>query len=224
MKIALMGYGKMGKLVEAAALKKGHAVVVVKDCTSIGEVDICVDFSHPSAALNNIKRAAGLGINIVVGTTGWYDHLPEVQRLVKDHEIGLLYAPNFSIGVALFLKIVEQAARIMDTVDDYDVSGLEAHHKQKADAPSGTAKLLAKTLCGQMQNKKRDEIPFSSVRCGHIPGTHTILFDSHCDTITLTHSARNREGFAEGALVAAEWLYRHNQPGLYTLDDVLAKR
>lgn len=239
MKIALIGYGKMGKMVELAALSKGHAIISKIDpqChhkniskESLLDADVCIDFTEPAGVLDNIKCASALGKNIVMGTTGWYDHIDEVKRIVDKAGTGFLYSPNFSLGVALFLEIIAQAAALIGPFDGYDIGGVEIHHSQKADSPSGTAKAIAKRLLANLPRKKEvvfgqpkkansDEIHFTSMRYGSAPGTHSITFDSHADSITLTHTARNREGFAEGAVKAAEWL--KDRKGFFTLDEML---
>jgi 4-hydroxy-tetrahydrodipicolinate reductase len=240
MKIALIGYGKMGKMVEEIASSKGYAImakidpqlphqIITKE--SLGDADICIDFSHPSCVLNNIKHAAALGKNIVMGTTGWYNHINEAKSIIEHENIGFLYSPNFSLGVALFLEIISQAAALISPFEAYDVGGYEIHHNQKVDSPSGTAKEITKRLLSKISRKKQvvygvneakipsDHIHFTSSRIGSIPGTHSVTFDSPADTITLTHSARNREGFAAGAVHAAEWL--NGKKGFFTLEDML---
>lgn len=213
MKLALLGRGKMGTMVEKAAAVRNHEIV------GIQSADVCIDFSHPDVVLANIKMAAELKKNIVVGTTGWYEHLPDIKTLIEVKGTGFLYSPNFSIGIHLFMKIVSRAAELLNSHQEYDVGGCESHHNQKADAPSGTAKALTEILKNYYD--KAQNLQFSSIRCGHIPGTHTVLFDSPADSITLTHTARNREGFAQGAVCAAEWL--HGKKGFYTLDDMLVR-
>ena len=193
MKIALHGYGKMGKAIER--LHDGP-IVPVEEC------DVLIDFSHADAVLDCVDKACAAGCNLVIGTTNWEQHLPEVKKRVEEAKIGALYASNFSIGMALFTKLAEQAKALLA---EYDVSGVEVHHSAKKDAPSGTAKQLG--------------VPFASVRVGKVPGTHTLIFDSEVDTIELTHRARSREGFARGALRAAQWI--RGKKGLYTLDDML---
>lgn len=225
MKLALIGYGKMGKMVEAAAKQKGHAIVSYchRDVTPshLKEADLCIDFTHPSAAIPNLQIAAKQRKNYVMGTTGWYDALEEVRQIVSQHEIGFLYSPNFSIGVQLFLKIVSEAAALINEFPVYDVGITEEHHNKKVDSPSGTALAITNTLLVQMKNKSEEQLQVASLRCGSIPGTHTVHFDSPCDTITIKHQARNREGFAQGAVVAAEWL--HGKKGFYTLADLLGE-
>lgn len=237
MKIALIGYGKMGHMVEQAAENQGHEIVArlrsTKEITeaALANADICIDFSHPDFAVENIKQVMKLGKDLVMGTTGWYDHLEQVIGIVKRSQNGLLYSPNFSIGVQLFQQIVREAARVMNRFDIYDVGIHEAHHNKKADSPSGTAKALAKVVVNQVSRKRTivegpvtgqiapEVLQIDSLRCGSIPGTHTVFFDSPADTITLTHQARNREGFALGAVAAAKWL--RGRKGVYTVEDMM---
>lgn len=234
-KIALIGYGKMGHLIEKIAESRGHEVVakttsretIEKLQSQILDSDICIDFSHPECAVNNINQIARMGKNIVIGTTGWYDQLDEVRAIVEKYSIGLIYAPNFSLGINLFIQIVSEAAKLIDPFSQYDVGILEMHHRQKVDAPSGTAKAIATAVLNQMTRKnavsetceiKENEIHMTSLRCGNIPGTHSVILDSHVDTITLTHEARNREGLAFGAVIAGEWI--QEKKGLFTVDDL----
>jgi 4-hydroxy-tetrahydrodipicolinate reductase len=240
MKIALIGYGKMGRMVEHAAIQKEHEVVArigpkqqdtQINAKTVGNAEICIDFSHPAVVVDNIKQAALLGKSLVVGTTGWEDQLSIVQEIVSKHKIALIYSPNFSLGVALFLKIVKEAAELINPYDQYDVGGYEIHHRRKEDSPSGTAKATLDLLLKTIKRKKTgvinrpekplasDEIHFSSLRCGEIPGTHCVLFDSAFDTIEIKHTARSREGFAYGAIAAAEWL--QGKTGFFTLEDML---
>lgn len=218
--IALLGYGRMGKLIEEEALKLGHAVVVAtgkEDFSIIETADVCIDFSHASRVCDHVALACKAGKNIVIGTTGWEEHLEWVIECVEKHQIGAIASPNFSIGVQLFKMIVEEAADLIKDFHAYDVSGCEMHHKHKADAPSGTAKMLAQAIVAKMGIN--EGLEFSSVRCGDIPGTHTIIFDSPVDTITLTHQARSRSGFARGAVEAANWL--QGKAGFYTIEDMI---
>ncbi|MFH1590725.1 MAG: 4-hydroxy-tetrahydrodipicolinate reductase [archaeon] len=241
MRIAMIGYGRMGQIITRIARERGHDVVTIDptgnaDHDSIIEgtvdsADVCIDFTHPDAVVENIKTVSSLGKSIVVGTTGWQGQLDSVRAMVESAGTGLLHAPNFSIGMRLFSRIVDAAAKLMDRFDQYDVSGVEWHHTGKADAPSGTAKSLAEQLVSTLGRKERavydrpdgavapDELHFSSVRVGSVPGTHMITFDSDADTIELTHRARNREGFALGAVLAAEWLA--GKKGVFTLDDMM---
>ena len=229
MKIAIIGYGRMGQEIERIARSRGIKVQSIIDPNaksathgeinekSMKNVDVCIDFTRPDAVLGNIKKIIKFRKSIVVGTTGWYDRLDEARKIVKNADIGLIYAPNFSIGVNIFFRIVENAAKIMDKFDDYDVFGYELHHSKKLDSPSGTAKAIEKILAQNIRRKK--EINFTSVRSGNIPGTHAVGFDSTADTIELKHVARNREGFAAGALMAAAWI--QNKKGFYSIDDMM---
>lgn len=237
MKIALIGYGKMGRLIEEMALQQEEQIVAridsKKELTkeSLNGADICIDFSHPKSILGNIKKLAELNQTIVVGTTGWYDHLDLVKEIVSMHKIGLIYAPNFSIGVNIFLKIVKNAASLIDKFDQYDAAGFEIHHNQKADTPSGTAKAIANTLLNNLDRKTKivyeldnrsiepDELHFSSLRVGSNPGEHHVIFDSPNDTLSISHQARDRTGFANGAILAARWL--QGKKGLFTINDFM---
>ncbi|MDR2109760.1 MAG: 4-hydroxy-tetrahydrodipicolinate reductase [Spirochaetaceae bacterium] len=253
MNIALIGYGKMGKMIEAKARERGHCITVVVDPFAAEErtlsgapvyrgipeadfsgVEAAVEFTRPDTAPDNIKALAGRHIPVTAGTTGWLDRLEEVRKTVEDAGSSLLWASNFSLGVHLFYRIAAYAAKIADPFPEYDVGGWESHHNKKADSPSGTAKTLTERVLAQMKRKKRavwdtldrppeaDEIHYPSLRIGSMPGVHALLFDSPADTIEITHTARNREGFALGAIRAAEWLVREpGRRGVFTMDDVL---
>jgi 4-hydroxy-tetrahydrodipicolinate reductase len=229
MNIALVGYGKMGKLVEQVAVREGMTVSLVLDSKNNSQfegitrenfsgIDVCIDFSMPKVVVNHIQRVAALGVNLVVGTTGWYEHLNEVQATVSAHNIGFVYGPNFSIGMNMFFQIAEHAARLLSRFEGYDPFIEEAHHKFKKDAPSGTAIILRHILEQAYQNRA---IPVTSVRAGYIPGTHAVSFDSEADTITLKHEARNRQGFAEGAVFAAKWIA--GKKGFYEFRQILTE-
>ena len=233
MKLALIGYGKMGRMVEALARERGHAIVAIVDpqegthrkidSHSIREADLCLEFTHPEAAVGNIRACMDLKKKMVVGTTGWFEHLPKVKSMVQEAKTGLLYAPNFAIGIFLFMRLATVAAKLLDRFSHYDVAIVEEHHNQKADRPSGTAYALTKVLQAEMERFKEGQTPeVCSLRCGSIPGTHKLIFDSPADTLMLTHTARSRRGMAEGALLAAEWL--HDKNGFYTLEDMLAEK
>lgn len=227
-------------MVEKSAHSRGHTITakidpalqlsaITKD--SMASADICIDFSNPNAVLDNIRKTAQQGKNIVVGTTGWYDHVNEVEKIVEDNKIGLLYSPNFSLGINIFLQIISTAAALFNRFPDYDVGMTEAHHRQKEDSPSGTAHAIAREIMRNIHRKHRivdhienkaiptDAIHVSSLRVGTNPGTHSVIFDSHEDSITLTHQAHNRNGFALGAVLAAEWLA--DKKGMHTMDDFL---
>lgn len=226
MKIALLGYGKMGQLVEQVAKNKGHQIVAIFSnqlgCVlnrkhDLAQADLAIDFSQATCVLPHLELCLKLGKPLVIGTTGWDEQLSIAQEMVKQFQGSCFYAPNFSIGVYLFQQIVAYAASLIQPFKDYDVSGVEYHHRQKLDTPSGTAKLLSQNLLKQMP--RLHEFSFSTVRCGHIPGTHTLHFDSPADTLILTHEARNRQGFAHGAIVAAEWLL--NKQGFFSIDEMM---
>jgi 4-hydroxy-tetrahydrodipicolinate reductase len=240
LKIALIGYGKMGRAIEEIAQGRNIEIVAkidsltpFKDITLTHkyQADIFIDFSHPQAVLEHVKQSAYLGKNLVVGTTGWYEHLPQVKKIVESSDIGLIYSPNFSIGVNLFFKIVEESARLVASFEEYDIAGIEKHHRVKLDIPSGTALALGDILTKNIPRKEKvifgdkkikdplKEIAFPSIRSGSFPGTHEIYFDSDEDTISLSIASRNRLGFAKGAILAAEWI--RNKKGFFTLDDML---
>lgn len=227
MKIALLGYGKMGKLVEQRAMSQAITISLVLNARNndqfqgltpenLSGVDVAIDFSTPDVVVENIRRVAAAGVNMVVGTTGWYAHLDEVRQIVSNHGIGLVYGPNFSIGMNLFFRLIEHAGHLFHRFTEFDPFIEEAHHKFKKDAPSGTAV----TLRGILQASYSDRsVPITSVRAGYIPGTHTVSFDSEVETVTLTHVARSREGFAEGALKAARWIV--GKKGLYEFRQIV---
>lgn len=243
MNIAIIGYGNMGREVEKAAKSRGIAVSSIIDPDggsgvhneineqSMSNVDVCIDFTIPNSVIDNIKKISGFGKNIVVGTTGWYGNIGEARNIVKKGNIGLIYASNFSIGVNAFFKIVESAAKIMSKMEDYDVYGYELHHNKKIDSPSGTARTIGEILIKSIRRKNKllfekidgriqpNELHFASVRGGSIPGTHVVGFDSGADTIELKHVARSREGFAFGAIMAAQWI--KGKKGFYTIDDMM---
>jgi 4-hydroxy-tetrahydrodipicolinate reductase len=220
MKIALVGYGKMGKMIESIALQRKHTIVARLDSSDwdekeIQEADVCIEFTTPNAAVDNICRLASQQKPIVVGTTGWYHLLPTIAELTEKQQVGILYGPNFSVGIHLLLEIIPAMARLINPFEEFDVAGIEYHHRQKKDLPSGTADAIAHAIEAEMP--RIEKVNFSSVRCGSFPGTHTVLFDSPNDTLTISHSARNRESFASGAILAAEWLI--GRKGLFTFSD-----
>jgi 4-hydroxy-tetrahydrodipicolinate reductase len=214
MRIALLGYGKMGRLIEEIALREGWEVDPKLDIgdnidgagitpASMEGVDVAIEFSQPESVLSNIEAAARAGVSIVVGTTGWSDQRSKVEQLVKDSGIGLIYGANFSLGMNLFFEIVDHAARIVGMMPQYDAFMSEEHHRAKKDAPSGTALNLLDLMRPHLTNPNLD---IACIRAGSIPGTHVIGFDSAADTILLEHRARSRQGFAEGAILAARWI------------------
>lgn len=222
MRIALIGYGKMGQMVEKTAICRGHAVVACMtsnrwDMEQLQKADICIDFTQAECVADHVRIIADYKKPIIIGTTGWNDQMDLVKSIVEENQIGALYAPNFSIGVYLLHHILAHASNVMNAFEEYDVAGIDIHHNRKKDSPSGTALELARTVERHMH--RIEQVPFSSIRCGSVPGTHTILFDSPCDTISITHEARNREGFAKGAVLAAEWLL--GKRGFFTFEDCM---
>ncbi|MEK6323710.1 MAG: dihydrodipicolinate reductase C-terminal domain-containing protein [Acidobacteriota bacterium] len=220
MKLALFGYGKMGRMIEQAATRAGVEVACVIDPVAgsrgkLSDADVCVDFTEPSAAIENIKAAAAARVAMVVGTTGWYDRLEEARALVQESGIGFVYSSNFSVGVHLMFKITRYAAELFSHIPSHDPFIEEAHHKLKKDAPSGTAIFLKRIVEAEYDR----EVPTSSTRAGYIPGTHTVGFDSEEDALTITHTARSRAGFAEGALLAARWIV--GRKGFFEFSEVI---
>lgn len=242
MKIALVGYGRMGHEVERLAPELGHEVVARLDdgaeigAASLRGADAAVEFSLPGAAADNLVRLAELGIDVACGTTGWYDEATagRIAAAAEASGSGVVWAPNFSLGVALFTRIVRRAADLVDALPQYDVHLHEAHHRHKADAPSGTARMLADLLVEAVSSKRvwrlgsgagapeESTLGVTAVRAGEIPGTHTVALEGPHDRIVLTHEARDRGGFARGALEAAVWV--RERTGFFTLDDWLAER
>ncbi|THH41113.1 4-hydroxy-tetrahydrodipicolinate reductase [Neolewinella litorea] len=223
MKIALLGYGKMGRYIEQLATQAGHQVVLRvdehnRDRTGVSDLeaaDVAIEFSRPDAAVNNIELALAAGVPIVVGTTGWLDALPAVRLRVEQAGGALFYASNFSIGVNLFFSAARDLARKL-AHEGYTARIEETHHTEKLDAPSGTALTLQQKIGGAFP---KAAIPIESFREPDVPGTHRLIFQSAVDTIELTHTARSREGFARGALAAAAWLV--GKQGTFTMSDLL---
>ncbi len=229
-KLALLGYGKMGKAVASLAPQRGFDVRLTLDiddnqggqaitAEKFNGIDVCVEFTTPDVVVGNIRRVASLGVNLVVGTTGWQNRLDEVRGIVKDAGIGMVYAANFSIGVNLYYRLARAAAEIFAGFPMYDPYLTEAHHKFKKDAPSGTALEIKRQIQPAFGDR---DIPVASVRAGYIPGTHELGFDSEADTVVVRHTARGRQGLAEGALHAARWIA--GRKGFYNFADVLENR
>jgi len=234
MRIGLIGFGKMGREIDAIAREQGETIACVFELGSevrpeaLGDVDVCIDFSMPDAVLPNVLAAIQAKRDIVVGTTGWYQHLPELKNRVKDS--GLLYSANFSLGMNLFFRMIRHAAQLMNRATEYDPFVHEIHHRQKVDSPSGTALRLGQILVDNIDRKKGilgkppegkidpEMLHISATRVGVVAGTHVVGFDSEADFIELNHVAKTRRGFALGALAAARWL--HGRKGIYTMDDV----
>lgn len=230
MKIALLGYGKMGKVIERIALERGHEIVLKKDETNtfdgLSTADVAIDFSVPTAAVDNISNCFHTNVPVVSGTTGWLEHFDEMVALCNEKQGGFISSSNFSLGVNIFFELNEYLAKIMSQFDSYKVTMEEIHHTQKLDAPSGTAISLAKGVIENsnyanwtLDEAKNNEIHIEAKRIGDVPGTHTVTYDSIVDSIELKHTAHNREGFALGAVIAAEWLA--GKKGIYNMKDVL---
>jgi 4-hydroxy-tetrahydrodipicolinate reductase len=227
MKVAIVGYGKMGRMIEKEAEARGIEVALKLDefnnakfegitAENFAGIDVAIDFSVPSAAVENILRIAALGVNLVVGTTGWQDHMSHVKSVVAGRDIGLVWSPNYSIGVNAFFRLVTRAAELLEQETEYESWAWEIHHSGKKDAPSGT---LLKVVDDMRKAGFTRRIDVASNRAGVIAGTHEVGFDSPADTITLRHTARSREGFALGAVKAAEWI--KGKQGFYEFGDIL---
>lgn len=249
MKIALIGYGRMGHMIEEIARRRGHEIVCIIDVDNademdgeaFGSADVAIEFTNPTAAYGNFLRAWKRGVKVVSGSTGWLkDHEADVRRACTEEGHTLFWASNFSLGVAIFSAINRQLARIMNAYPDYDVAEVETHHVHKLDAPSGTAITLAEQIVAELDRKKdwtkgevlqpdgttigsknqpADLLRIDAIREGEVPGIHTITYDSPADMIQITHSAHNRSGFALGAVIAAEFTATHE--GLLSTDDLL---
>lgn len=242
MKIALIGLGKMGHEVESLIRESGtHQVVSISyesrtgslDKAGIKKADVAIDFTSPETVVDTIQEVLSLGTNMVVGTTGWYDDLLKVKALVKKYKKGLIYGSNFSIGTNIFFQVVSFASSLYSRFGDYDVAGFEIHHTGKKDSPSGTAKKLASIIMENFPKKRKletgrldrqigkDELHFASIRTGRYFGYHEVLFDSSADEIKLSHNSHSRRGFAEGALIAAEFI--NGKKGFYSFDEIFKK-
>ena len=231
MKIALLGYGRMGKTIEQIALKRGHEVVLKVDENTknydIKTADIAIDFSIPSVAFNNVSNCLKNNVPVVSGTTGWLDKFNIATDLCKQNNGGFIYASNFSLGVNIFFELNENLAKMMRNLSEYQISMEEIHHTKKLDAPSGTAITLAEDIINNSSKtnwaldvtNNETEIPIVAKRIDDVPGTHSISYKSSVDTIDIKHTAHSRDGFALGAVVAAEWLL--GKTGVFTMKDVL---
>jgi len=230
-KIALLGYGRMGKAIEKIAVDRGHEIVLKVDVDTkeydITIADIAIDFSIPSSAFKNITNCFKNNVPVVSGTTGWLDKYDEAVTICNDNNSGFISATNFSLGVNIFFELNEQLAKMMKNLKDYNISMEEIHHTKKLDAPSGTAITLAEGIIKNSDKKNwaldvttsNKIIPIVAKRIEDVPGTHSVKYDSDIDTIEIIHTAHNRQGFALGAVVAAEWLVDKN--GIFSMKDVL---
>jgi 4-hydroxy-tetrahydrodipicolinate reductase len=245
MNIAIIGYGKMGRAIHEVAKENKINVVSIIDPTdpeathreitheALKNVDVALDFSRADAVVSNVEKLAKLKRNIVMGTTGWYDKINIVKKIVEENEIGFIYSPNFSIGVNLFFAMINKAAELFNKAKWYDVYVYEIHHNKKIDSPSGTALQIANILLSKIERKKKilaevinrriepEELHVTSIRAGHVFGLHVVGFDSEFDNIELKHEAKNRKGFALGALLAAKWIM--NKKGFYNFIDVFSE-
>ncbi|MDO6819680.1 4-hydroxy-tetrahydrodipicolinate reductase [Zobellia sp. 1_MG-2023] len=230
MKIALFGYGKMGKMIEKIALERNHTIVAKVDVDTVdidfSEMDVAIDFSMPSAAYGNLTKCFENGVPVISGTTGWLDKYDDAVAICKKNKGAFIYASNFSLGVNVFFELNEYLAKMMKNLDQYNVSMEEIHHTQKLDEPSGTAITLAEGIikntnysAWKLENAPAGEIPIVSKRIGTTPGTHSIDYSSKVDSIEIKHTAHNREGFALGAVIAAEWIV--GKTGIFSMKDVL---
>ena len=233
MKIALVGYGKMGKTIERIAVERGHEIVARididnrKDLAEL-EADVAIEFSHPDAAFENIKGCLERNVPVVCGTTGWLDRKAEIEKLTKDNNGAFFYASNYSLGVNIFFKVNEYLASLIRNFESYNVSVDEIHHTEKKDAPSGTAITLAEGIMKHLTRKKKwvnkdtsnlSELSIRSYRIDQVPGTHTVKYSSAVDDIEIKHTAHTREGFAQGAVMVAEWI--KGKKGVLNMDDFL---
>lgn len=244
MKIALSGYGKMGKIIEKIAIDRKHEIVLIIDHDNLHDMttenlqkaDVVIEFSTPHSALDNIRKCLEAKVPVVVGTTGWYDHLEEIKADCETNGNALLWASNFSVGVNVFFHVNKMLARIMNNYPYYEVQVEEIHHTQKLDAPSGTAITIAEGIIENLDGKsewknvltddggtadeviKNNEVLIESLRIENVPGTHTVTYDSEVDSIQFKHTAHNRNGFALGAVLAAEWL--QGRQGFYSAQDM----
>ncbi|HCC37551.1 MAG TPA: 4-hydroxy-tetrahydrodipicolinate reductase [Treponema sp.] len=256
MNLAIIGYGKMGKMIEKAALEKGHKITAIIDplltdpatllgteiynsvekAGNLNNADAAIEFTTPGTAVENIKALAKIKMPMVIGTTGWHDQLDEVTKAVDAAGTSLIWSSNFSMGVNVFYRVAWYATKLLDSFPEFDIGGFETHHNSKLDSPSGTAKTLVNGVLARSKRKKKavwekldrkpepDELHFSSLRVGSVPGTHSLFFDSPADTIEITHTARNRESLVAGAIRAAVWLADSSggkRQGVFTIDDML---
>lgn len=236
MKLALIGYGKMGREIEQIAKSRGHEIVSIIDVNNLADfesdafksADVAIEFTRPDAALENYRRAFKSGVAVVAGTTGWLDHIDEIKNACENEGKTFFYASNFSLGVNIFFALNKYLAKIMNGFTDYDVKMKEIHHIHKLDEPSGTAITLAEGVIENIDRKNNwtietpkdnSELFIEAIREGEVPGYHSIIYESEVDTITITHDAKSRKGFALGAVVAAE--FTCGKKGFLTMSDML---
>ncbi|TWR28362.1 4-hydroxy-tetrahydrodipicolinate reductase [Mucilaginibacter achroorhodeus] len=244
MKIALLGYGKMGKMIEQIALSRRHEIVLKIDKDNIDELtaenlqkaDVAIEFSTPSTVLSNIELCFSAGVPVVVGTTGWHNEMEQIKEQCEFNNASLIYGTNFSVGVNIFFHVNKMLARIMNNYPYYEVQVEEIHHTQKLDSPSGTAITIAEGIIDNLESKQNwknvlvgddhpntevtpaNEVLIESLRIESVPGTHTVIYDSEVDTIEFKHTAHNRNGFALGAVLAAEWI--QDKKGFHSIEEM----
>lgn len=233
MNIILLGYGKMGKIIERIALDRGHRISAKIDVDNSADLetakgDVAIEFSHPDAAFDNVRRCIERQLPVVCGTTGWLHRKPEIEALCEKHDGAFFYASNYSLGVNIFFKLNEYLARLMQNFNDYDIALDEIHHTEKKDSPSGTAITLAegvlkhvdrKTKWVNQKTENEEELAIASFRIDQVPGTHIVKYESAIDDIEIKHIAHSREGFAKGAVRVAEWI--KDKKGVFGMDDFL---
>ncbi len=230
MKIGLLGYGKMGKTIEKIALQRQHDIVLKVDKDTehyvLDNIDVAIDFSTPDAAVDNILKCFSHNVPVISGTTGWLEQYDEVLALCKEKEGTFLYASNFSLGVNIFFELNRTLAKLMSNLPEYNITMEETHHTQKLDAPSGTAITLAEDIIENsaygtwtLDKAKPKELHINAKRIENVPGTHEVTYTSAVDTIAIKHTAHSREGFALGAVIAAEWIA--DKKGIFSMKDVL---
>jgi 4-hydroxy-tetrahydrodipicolinate reductase len=230
MKIALLGYGRMGKEIEKIAISRGHEIVIKKDVDNEIEItlaDVAIDFSVPNSAFNNISNCLNNNVPVISGTTGWLENYKDAVALCTEKKGAFIYASNFSLGVNIFFELNKQLAKMMQTIEGYNISMEEIHHTLKLDAPSGTAITLAEGIIEnsaknnwELGEKTTEEnIAIVAKRIPDVPGTHTVWYESQVDTIEIKHTAHSRKGFALGAVIAAEWIA--DKTGVFSMKDVL---
>lgn len=236
MKIALIGYGKMGKEIEQILIARGHTIPLIIDLNNtndldaahLKEIDVAIEFTTPSTAYGNVVKCLEAGVPVVCGTTAWLDKLPQVEQLCKEKNGTFFYASNYSIGVNIFFEINRRLAQLMNRFGEYDVTIEETHHTQKKDAPSGTAVTLAEGILENLDRKQKwvcgtttvpEELEVVAIRRSVVPGTHTVTYESDVDSLSITHMAKSRRGFALGAVLAAEFLY--GKTGIFSMKDLM---
>jgi len=230
MKIAVLGYGRMGKEIEKIAISRGHEILIKKDIDALIDItlaDVAIDFSEPGSAFNNISDCIKNNVPVISGTTGWLDKYEDAVTLCKKEKGAFIYASNFSLGVNIFFELNKQLAKMMGNLEDYRISMEEIHHTKKLDAPSGTAITLAEGIIENSskekwelgENTSEENIPIVAKRIPDVPGTHAVLYRSEVDSLEIKHTAHSRKGFALGAIVASEWIL--GKTGVFSMKDVL---